>query len=297
VRSIALLVATLLVVSVPAEASDEAFIVEPDAVVTASVNGRPARFLFRGVGSSVPILNAKSAEAFGIEPAFIRSGINFRVGPVRVNGRNGVATYAIGGREQKHRVGWFEREIAPGFDGMVGPMAIAHPVVTMRLRAPQPNEQIVTLGLSTFGYLGAGVVLRQKPLTVLQFDPFAATTVANAPFATEAAVPLRAYFVGEVHAREIALGVSRPVRTLEFGNPFAFGPFRIDRTEVRLQDWGRTDSIPDAAPDPDEIIVSALDKNDKRLRFIIAGGDALSNCSAITFDKPKRQIRLSCAAR
>jgi len=275
-------------------ASDDAFIIEPDAVVTASVNGRPARLLLRGVGSSAPILNAKSAGAFGIEPAFIRSAINFRVGPVRVNGRNGVATYEIGGRKQKRRVGWFEREIAPGYDGLLGPMAIPHPIVTMRLRPPRPGEQVVTLGLSTFGYLGAGVVLRSKPLTILQFDPFTPTTVANAPFASEAAGPLRGYFVGEIHSREIALGVARPVRTLEFEKPFGFGAFKISRTEVRLQDWGRTDSIPNAAPDPDEIIVSALNKNDKRLRFVIAGADALNNCSSITFDKPKRQIRLSC---
>jgi hypothetical protein len=289
-----LLIAACALVSAPSRASDDEFVVEPNAVVAAGVNGRPARFLFRGVGSSVPILNPQSADSFGIKPAFIRSGISFRVGPVRVNGRNGVATYNIGGRDQKRRVGWFEREIAPGYDGLLGPMALAHPVVTMRLRAQRPGEQVVTLGLSTFGYLGGGVVLRAKPLTILQFDPYSPTTVANAPFVNELAAPLRAFFVGEVRSRLIALGVSRPVRTLQFGAPLSFGAFKIGQTDVRMQDWGRTDSIPDAAPDPDEIIVSALDKNDQRLRFIIAGADALSNCSSITFDKPKRQVRLSC---
>lgn len=294
-RSAALLLVTVLALaSSPARASDDEFVVEPSAVVTASINGRPARMLFRGVGSSVPILNPQSADSFAIKSAFIRSGISFRVGPVRVNGRNGVATYKIGGREQKRRVGWFEREIAPGYDGLLGPMAIAHPVVTMRLRAQRPGEQVVTLGLSTFGYLGAGVVLRSSPPTILQFDPFSPTTVANAPFANELAGPLRAFFVGEVRSRLIALGVSRPVRTLQFGAPLSFGAFKIGQTDVRMQDWGRTDNIPDVAPDPDEIIVSALDKSDKRLRFIIAGADALNNCSSITFDKPKRRIRLSC---
>lgn len=293
-RLIGLLGTTVALVNAPVRASDDNFFVEPNAVVAASINSRPAQLLFRGVGSSVPILNPKSADVFGIKPAFIRSGINFRVGPVRVNGRNGVATYEIGGRKQKRRVGWFERDIAPGYDGLLGPMAITHPIVTMRLREPKPGEQVITLGLSTFGYLGAGVVLRPKPLTILQFDPFTPTTIANAPFANEVAGPLRGHFVGEIRSRVIALGVTRPVRTLQFEVPFAFGAFRISRTDVRMQDWGGTDSIPDTAPDPDEIIVSAVDKNDKRLRFIIAGADALNNCSSITFDKTKRQIRLSC---
>jgi hypothetical protein len=293
-NTLILLSAALAFTSAPVRASDDEFVVEPNAVVTASINGRPARMLFRGVGSSVPILNPQSANTFDIKPAFIRSGISFQIGPVRVNGRNGVARYDIGGRKQKRRVGWFEREIAPGYDGLLGPMAIAHSVVTMRLRAQRPGEQVVTLGLSTFGYLGGGVVLRSSPLTILQFDPISPTTIANAPFANELAGPLRAFFVGDVRPRLIALGVSRPVRTLQFGAPLSFGAFKIAQTDVRMQDWGRTDTIPDVAPDPDEIIVSALDKNDKRLRFIIAGADALSNCSSITYDKPKRQIRLSC---
>jgi hypothetical protein len=84
------------------------------------------------------------------------------------------------------------------------------------------------------------------------------------------------------------------VRTLQFDTPLTFGALRIDQTDVRTQDWGSTSSIPEEASDSDEIIVSALSKNDKRLRFIIVGADALSNCSSITFDKRQRQIRLSC---
>jgi hypothetical protein len=112
--------------------------------------------------------------------------------------------------------------------------------------------------------------------------------------ANELAGSLRGHFVSDVHSRIIALGVSRPVRTLQFDTPLTFGPLRIDRTEVRMQDTGNTSSIPDEAPDPDEIIVSALSKNDKRLRYIILGADALRSCSSITFDKPRRQVRLSC---
>jgi hypothetical protein len=297
VRSAVVLVvvAIFTLANAPVNGSQAEFIVEPDATVQATFNGHPARMLMRGVGSTVPLLNPQSAADFGLKPAFIRSGISFKVGPTRVNGKNGTARYTIGGLEQKRRIGWFERDIAPGYDGLLGPLAFSHPIVTMRLRSPRAGEQPITFGLSTFGYFGAGVVLRSKPLTMMQFDPSSPTTIANAPFASEASGPLRGHFVSEVHSRLIALGVARPVRTLQFETPLTFGALRIERTEVRMQDWGSTASIPEAAPDPDEIIVSALSKNDKQLRFIILGADALRNCSSVTFDKLKRQIRLSCA--
>jgi hypothetical protein len=284
-----------LLITTPALAENSELVVGPNATVEAIFNGHPARMLVRGVGSTVPLLNPQSAADFGLKPAFIRSKISFRVGPTRINGKNGVTRYMIGGLEQKRRIGWFEREIAPGYDGLLGPLAFSHPVVTMRLRAPRAGEQPVTFGLSTFGYFGAGVVLRLKPLTMMQFDPASQTTIANAPFASELAGPLHGHFVSEVHSRHIALGVSRPVRTLQFDTPLTFGALRIERTEVRTQDTGSTSSIPEEAPDPDEIIVSGLSENDKRLRYIILGADALRNCSSITFDKRKRQIRLSCA--
>jgi hypothetical protein len=285
----------ILLIATPALAKNGELVVGPDATVKAIFNGHPARMLVRGVGSTVPLLNPQSAADFGLKPAFIRSKISFRVGPTRINGKNGVTRYKIGGLEQKRRIGWFEREIAPGYDGLLGPLAFSHPVVTMRLRAPGAGEQPVSFGLSTFGYLGAGVVLRLKPLTIMQFDPACPTTIANAPFASELAGPLHGHFVSGVHSRLIALGVSRPVRTLQFDTPLTFGALKIEHTEVRTQDTGSTSSIPEEAPDPDEIIVSGLSENDKRLRYIILGADALRNCSSITFDKRKRQIRLSCA--
>jgi hypothetical protein len=295
-RSVAFLfVLTLALASAPVNGAQTEFVVEPNATVDARFNGHPARMLVRGVGSTVPLLNPQSAARFGLKPALIRPGIWFRIGPTRINGKNGVARYVVGGLEQKRRIGWFERDIAPGYDGLMGPLAFSQPVVTMRLRAPRAGEQPVSFGLSTFGYLGAGVVLRLKPLTIMQFDPASQTTIANAPFASELAGPLHGYFVSAIHSRLIALGVSRPVRTLQFDTPLTFGAMRITHTEVRTQDTGSTSSIPEVAPDPDEIIVSALSKNDKRLRYIILGADALRNCSSITFDKRKRQIRLSCA--
>jgi hypothetical protein len=288
----------LLLAATPANSNDE-LIIGPDGVVEAIVNGKPAHMLFRGVGSSTAILNPSSAERFGLKTGFIKFPIQYRVGPNRINGKSGVTRYAVVGKEVKRRVGWFDRDVAPGFDGLLGPMAIDYPIVTQRLRAPVAGERNITFNASNFGYTGVGVVFRAKPFSYMIFDPIAPTTIMNAPFANELARILRGHFEGPVHDRVVAFGVSRPVRNIEFVTPLMLGttPLSIPmhRADVRTLPGERTDSIPEDDPDPDEIIVVAPGKVDKRPRYIVVGADTLRNCSSITFDKRKRQIRLSCA--
>ncbi len=293
-----LILCSLLLATSPALAAGDEFVIGPDGVVEAVVNGKPAHMLFRGVGSSTAILNPASAERFGVKTGIIKFPIQYRVGPYRINGKSGVTRYAVGGREIKRRVGWFDRDVAPGFDGLLGPMAIDYPVVTQRLRNPIAGEKAITFYMSSFGYNGVGVYFRAKPFSYLIFDPTAPTTIINAPFANELAPHLRGHFEGAVQERIVAFGVSRPVRNIEFGTPWMLGTpalhIPLHRADVRTQPGEKTDTIPDQVPDPDEIIVVAPGQIDKRPRYVVIGADALRQCSSITFDKPKRQIRLNC---
>ncbi|MFM9851417.1 MAG: hypothetical protein ACKVOJ_01235 [Sphingomonadaceae bacterium] len=145
-----------LLAGTPARAASDEFIIGPDGAVDAIVNGKPAHMLFRGVGSSTAILNPSSAERFAIKRGLIKFPIRYRIGPIRINGKSGVTRYAVGGREVKRRVGWFERDVASGFDGVLGPAAIEYPIVTQRLRAPVTNEKTITFYASSFGYNGVG---------------------------------------------------------------------------------------------------------------------------------------------
>jgi hypothetical protein len=288
----------LLLTATPALATANEFMIAPDGAVEATVNGKPTRMLFRGVGSSTAILNPSSAERLGIRTGLIKFPIRYRVGPHRINGKSGVTRYSVGGKQVKRRVGWFERDVAAGFDGLLGPMAIEFPIVTQRLRAPVAGEKTITFYASNFGYNGVGVVFRGKPLTYMMFDPTAPTSIINAPFANEIASGLRGHFEGVVHEGVVAFGVSRPVRNIEFGKPWMIGTAALNislyRADVRTLPGEKTDSIPDKAPDPDEIIVVAPGQIDNRPRYVIVGADALSRCSSISFDKPKRQITLRC---
>jgi hypothetical protein len=251
------------------------------------------------VGSSTAIFNPASAGRFGIKTGILKFSIHYRVGPHRINGKSGVTRYSVNGKEIKRRVGWFDREVAPGFDGLLGPLAIDYPIVSQRLRAPVAGERPIVFNMANFGYTGVGVVFRGRPFSYIIFDPIAPTTIINAPLANEIAPHLRGHFEGPVHDRVVAFNVSRPVRNIEFGIPFMLGTpalhIPVLRADVRTLPGEKTGSIPDQDPDPDEIIVVANGKADNRPRYIVVGGDALSRCSSISFDKPKRQITLRCA--
>ena len=298
-RLVLCLVALLnVLVATAAAAATNEFIIEPDGAVEVTVNGKPTRMLFRGVGSSTLILNPEDAKRLDIKTGIIKFPIRYRVGPHRINGKSGVTRYSVGSKLVKRRVGWFERDVAAGFDGLLGPMAIDYPIVTQRLRAPVVGEKTITFSASNFGYNGVGVVFRGKPFTYMMFDPSAPTSIINAPFANEMVPHLRGHFEGDVHERVVAFGVSRPVRNIEFGKPWIIGTaaanISLYRADVRTLPGEKTDTIPDKEPDPDEIIVVAAGQIDKRPRYLIVGADALSRCSSIRFDKPKRQITLWC---
>ncbi len=70
----------------------------------------------------------------------------------------------------------------------------------------------------------------------------------------------------------------------------------MTQLSVRTADTGSTATIADAdAPgDPDEVVVTGKGKHDPKKDWLSIGADQLGRCSSIVFDKPARQVRLSC---
>ena len=104
---------------------------------------------------------------------------------------------------------------------------------------------------------------------------------------------------GEAVPTEIFFGIERPVRTLTLARPMAIGALSLATLGVRTQDAGNAGAIREAGavvptPDPDEVVVTAKNKRDVRRDVLSLGADQLSRCSSIVFDKPAKQIRLSC---
>jgi hypothetical protein len=95
----------------------------------------------------------------------------------------------------------------------------------------------------------------------------------------------------------IVFGVERPVCAMTLARPLTVGPLSITRLDVRTTDFGNAEGIASvtAPPDPDEIVVEARGKRDRSRDRITLGTQALASCSAIVFDKPAKQVRLTCA--
>ena len=262
----------------------------PDGLVNARSGAQPLRWLMLADGPGVPILNSATARRLGYKPGWI--GAMVKVGPVRIPGSTAVLGFSINGFEIKRRTGWFERDVAPAHDGMIGPGAVPFPVVRFNLRAAKPGEQMMTLPLTDAGATGAGVLFGKSKILV-QFDPQRARSIATAAAGADLAAMLDGELYGPAHAEPIRFGVMRPARMVRFSRPFVLGSLRLGNMLIRTSDFGDARGIPDADADPSEIIVTAKSKS-KAIRVVRLGADALQHCSSLVFDKPRRQLRLSC---
>jgi hypothetical protein len=217
-----------------------------------------------------------------------------KVGPVKVKGETGVTKLEFGAAAFKRRVVWFERPYAHGADAAVGPGGLPVDIVRFQLRAPQPGERTLALPLiqKMFQPTYAEIAVGGRKVQVL-FDPQHDRSLATAGAGQAIAAGLGGQLSGDASPSEVAFGITRPVRTLRLKSPLIIGPLSFDAVAVRIGDNGTTAGISDADADPDEIVVTAKGGGNRRDTLII-GRDQLGHCSSIVFDKPAKQIRLTC---
>jgi len=285
-------------------------VVTGDGVVAVTVNGVQGRLRIDPGAPGLPLLTPEFAERAGLKGGGLLSfGVNYRVGPQSVSGRTQVARISFGRTPAKQRLAWTARPYASGVDAVAGPAGLDEPVVRFMLRTPQAGERTATLPMAKMGGLFASWFGSYAEITVggapmlVRFDPHHARTVANASAATRLAAAFGGRLEGLAGEQEIAFGIERPVRGMVLARPVPIGPLSLGALAVRTADGGSVASIPDAAAarvpaaDPDEVVVTARGKkHDPRRDQLTLGADQLDRCSSIVFDKPARQIRLSCLA-
>jgi hypothetical protein len=143
----------------------------------------------------------------------------------------------------------------------------------------------------------AQIIIGGQPVRI-RFDPYHPRTTVTANAASLIAEAQRGTLTGSAEPVEIAFGIARPVRTMTLATPLAVGPLLLSTIGVRTSDVGSAAAIPEAdaaPPDPDEIVVTAKGKRDPKRDRLTLGADLLDRCSAIVFDKPAKQISLTCA--
>ncbi|MFE8585392.1 hypothetical protein ACFX59_14945 [Sphingomonas sp. NCPPB 2930] len=297
-RRLACLLSATLTAAAP---SPSERVIAPDGRETLSVNGISRTVLVDPAALGIPIITQSYAQAAGMKPGMIEIG--FRVGPVRIDGHTAVASIRSGpGEPFKRRIAFAEPAYAKGFDGVFGPASLADPVIRFRLRDPQPGERLVSLpmvgGGGMFGNWGSRYVvitIEGEPMRVI-LNPRNPRSTTNAGGAVRLARAYGGQLSGTPTEQEIVFGVTRPIRTMTLRTPVQVGPFAMAQLGVRTVDFGSTATIADAdAPgDPDEVVVTGKGKHDPKRDWLSIGADQLNRCSAIIFDKPARQVRLSC---
>lgn len=279
--------------------ADAELVVDAGATLPTTLNGVPAHLRVDPGAVAMPAATAELARRAGLKAGPF--GVEYIIGPVRVEGRTALGRIDLGRGPEKRRIAWWDRRWDPAADAVVGPGGVPARVVRFRLRPERPGERVADFPLIGQGGLEdrwaglfALIELDGHPLRV-RFDLDRPTT-ATASVGMALARVHHGMAEGEAFPTEIALGVERPVRTLRLARPLPIGPLRIERLLVRVADHGNAARIGAAhAPrDPDEVVVTGRRKRDRSKDHLVLGRDQLARCSSITFDKPARRVRLSC---
>lgn len=268
------------------------YVVRGDGVVPVTVGNVGGRMRITPWAPAAPTLNPDYAQRIGLKGGFF--GFSVKVGPVKVRGESGVTRLQFGNASFKRRVVWFERRYDAGADGAVGPGGLPVDVIRFQLRPDTGNERTATLPMvqQMFRPTTTRVTIAGRAITIY-FDPQHPRTLATAGAGAALAEGLGGQLSGTGDRAEIAFGITRPVRTIRLSRPLVVGPLTLESMQVRIGDNGSVAGIADADADPDEIVVTAKSKKDRR-DVIIIGRDQLGSCSSIVFDKKAKTIRLSC---
>jgi len=269
--------------------------------IAATVAGVPARILVDPGAPSFALVSGEIATRAALKPGPF--ALNYLVGPVRVPGRTAVVRVDFGRGVVRKRIGWAERPYIPGVDGSVGPGGLEDEVIRFVLRAPAPGERDHTLPMVDGGGLFGGTIGLFGQVTVdgepvrIRFDLRRRENLVSAGFASTLARVHDGRLADDRRMVPIVFGVERPVRTLTLRRPLAIGPLSVAAISVRTTDFGNAEGIraEGETPDPDEVLVTAKGKRDRRGDRLSIGTDALAACSSVTFDKRAKLIRLHCA--
>jgi len=274
-------------------------VISGNGMVDGQVNGVAARYRIDPAGGGAPLLTTSIAERAKLSAGFFKFG--FTLGGQKVGLRTAVTRIDFGSGSIRRRVAWSDRAYARGVDVLIGPGGLPEPIVRFALRPSMPGERTMVLKMvdggglfgSAFG-LFALIDVGGAPLRV-RFDPFHARTLVTANAAVRLAQANGGRVAGTPQPVEIVFGIARPVRALVLQRPVIVGPLSFTTMGVRTGDYGSTSSIPDRDLDPDEIVVVGKVRPDPRRDRLTIGADLLDTCSSIVYDKPAKQIRLTCA--
>lgn len=275
-------------------------VVEPGATAPVTVAGIPLRLRISPGTPGLPLLSQAIVAQAGVKcGGLLCFGAAYKIGREQVNGRTALAQIGWGDAPPaKRRVGWLSAPHDLPGDGTIGPAGLPESVVRFVLGPSRAGERTVAMPIEDEGLLsqwGAlrGVLTLGKDRIAVRFDPEHPRSLLTAA-AGVAVARAQGGTLGEERGRqEILFGVERPFRVMTLARPLAVGPLALSTLGVREADGSGANTIPQEGDDPSEVVVTA--KGKKTYMVLSLGADALARCSSLVFDKPAKQVRLTCA--
>jgi hypothetical protein len=280
-------------------------IVKGDGIIRVGINGKIAALRIDPAAPGIPLIRRQFATKAGLK---VKRGspddISYLVGRTLVPVRSQLVKVDFGRGVSKTRVGWSEVPFLNGADGSIGPGGFSEEVVRFVLRDPVSGEKTVALpmerdapssgGANQLSAIFGLIAVEGKPMRVC-FDPHHARSLVTAGAGRRLARQNGGVISGDAVPTEIFFGVRRPVRTLTLQQPLQIGRLAIGSLGIRTSDRASVAGAEEIG-DAEDIVVTAKGiKRDPRSDTLSLGGDYLSRCSSIVFDRKKRVIELTCA--
>jgi hypothetical protein len=284
-------------------ASEGVLDIAQDGVVYGKLNGSPARLMMRGNGIAYPVLNPDVAEALKLRTNIFANllGIQAKVGPNTIQGHTGKIKLMLDNRESTPRALWFDKLVAPGLDGSLGPYAVSQSRIRLNIGTRVEHAKLVSLPLQIEdGRVGINIGVGENTVFVM-FDPAREHSVASAGAGQLIARAYDGKWSGKESLELIDFGIQRPVRELALANPMQIGNLNISKLFIR--DYVRVTGVDEMNMPPDdmdsnEVVLPAVTVTAKvRIKptyKLTLGRDVLKQCASILFDKTSNQIGLLC---
>jgi hypothetical protein len=286
----------LLLGAAPAAAADLVLSAADGPYVEAELNG--VRLRLKVEFDLLPdiTLNPAAAARAGLTP---KGRWIQQIGPVKLRGRTARVPLTLAGVPIESGVRWQQRDAVTGADGLVSIHVLPFDSVTLERRGGGGEREIV---LEARVHDGHGVYV---PVPV-GGRRIAARLSFSRPRTTApaAAVAVIARHHGgtlgtERSVEEIGFGVMRPVRPFRLARPLPVGALRVAAMMARTADFRGDHKL--ALPRPEgedgEIVVAGQTPSQDSLYRITLGLDVLDRCSAATYSRALRTLRLRCAAQ
>ncbi len=259
--------------------------------IQALINGRPATLRVDLDAPRVVTLNPAAAERLGLHGGMFSS--QAVVGPIRLKGSVLRKEVTFGEKTVVSWIVWFEREYAPGVDGVISPALLPDDDIKLIFRAPRLTDResyvpvdVTRTGGITYAFHSA------RDLIQTSFSTRLPRSSANAVGGSILLTGFQGRLIGDPQTSIIAFGIGRPVRTAQLNRPYSVGPFKVSEFDVRIE--GLAQGANNTPLDPDEIIVTADRKQKPKSGNAVIGHEELSKCASVTFIKATSRLVLLC---